>query len=117
MRTPISEDALLAAYADELHVAENGETDRMPEPVVRLAENLAAQLGEDDEALLEWKRRKLGYTQAATWLGVKRDTVAHRTLRLTARLQNAAQIFLESLNDEEVRIIQRFVNGKMRGGK
>jgi DNA-directed RNA polymerase specialized sigma24 family protein len=116
-RKIVSEDVLLVAYAQELDSIENGEPARMPEPLMRLAENLAAQLGDDDEALLEWKRRKLGYTQAAAWLGVKRDTVAHRTIRLTARLQKAAQLFLETLSDEEIRIIRRFASGKGRGDK
>jgi hypothetical protein len=78
---------------------------------------LAAQLGENDEALLEWKRRKLGYTQAAEWLGVKRDTVAHRTLRLTARLQKSAERFLETLSEDDLRIIRRFVDGNTRSEK
>jgi DNA-directed RNA polymerase specialized sigma24 family protein len=116
-RKIVSEDGLLVAYAQELDSIENGEPARMPEPLMRLAENLAAQLGDDDEALLEWKRRKLGYTQAAAWLGVKRDTVAHRTIRLTARLQKAAQLFLETLSDEEIRIIRRYASGKGRGDK
>ena len=115
-RKIVSEDGLLVAYAQEMDAIDSGEPARMPEPLIRLAENLAAQLGDDDEALLEWKRRKLGYTQAA-WLGVKRNTVAHRTIRLTARLQKAAHQFLETLSDEEIRTIRRFVSGKGRGDK
>jgi len=115
-RKMLREDELVAAYNAEL--SDEGDAGaRLPEPLVRLAENLASQLGEDDEALLEWKRRKLGYTQAAVWLGVKRDTVAHRTLRLTARLQKAALQFLETLSDDELRIIRRFVGDSKRGDK
>lgn len=116
-RKLVSEDELLAAYAHELHAGDIDDPVRMPKPLLKLAETLASQLGEDDEALLEWKRRKLGYTQAATWLGVKRDTVAHRTLRLTARLQKSAQTFLESLSEEERRIVRRYMSGHKRGEK
>ncbi len=84
---------------------------------MKLASALAAQITEEEEALLEWKRRKLGYTQAAEWLGVKRDTVAHRTLRLTARLRKAAQTFLETLSDDEILIVRRFIDGIGRGEK
>jgi len=112
-----SDDRLLGTYADELRATDHGEPVKIPEPLMKLAEALAAEISEEDESLLEWKRRKLGYTQAAIWLGVKRDTVAHRTLRLTARLQKAAQGFLESLSDEEIQVIRRFVNREKRGDK
>lgn len=107
---------LLGSYADELRASEQVDQTELPEPLMRLAKSLASQITEEEEALLEWKRRKLGYTQAAAWLGVKRDTVAHRTLRLTARLQKATQEFLESLGDEEIQIVQRFIDG-VRGDK
>lgn len=116
-RKLLRENELLEAYKEDLNVEETQESARLPEPVFRLVENLVSQIGEDDEALLEWKRRKLGYTQAAAWLGVKRDTVAHRTLRLTARLQRAALKYLESLSHEEMRTIQRYMNGRSRGDK
>jgi hypothetical protein len=116
-RNMFREDELLAAYKEEVSDVDDDDSARIPEPLLRLAENLASQLGEDDEALLEWKRRKLGYTQAAAWLGVKRDTVAHRTLRLTARLQRASLKFLESLSDDEIRTIRQFMSGPRRGDK
>jgi DNA-directed RNA polymerase specialized sigma24 family protein len=112
-----SDDRLLGAFAAETNEADQGEQPKVAEPLMKLAEALASEISEEDEALLEWKRRKLGYTQAAIWLGVKRDTVAHRTLRLTARLQRAAQGFLESLSDEEIEVVRRFVSGQKRGDK
>ena len=108
---------VLGFYADELRSSEEVDQTELPEPLMRLAKSLASQITAEEEALLEWKRRKLGYSQAAAWLGVKRDTVAHRTLRLTARLQKSAQEFLESLGDEEVEIIRRFTDGIKRGDK
>lgn len=116
-RKELGTSQMLGFYADELPTSEHPEQAELAEPLVKLAKALASQITEEEEALLEWKRRKLGYTQAATWLGVKRDTVAHRTLRLTARLQKAAHEFLESLGEEEVRVIQRFIDGARRGDK
>jgi hypothetical protein len=116
-RKLMSEDGLLQAYAEEMNTVQNGEPSRMPEPLMKLAENLAAQLGEDDEALLEWKRRKLGNTQVAQWLGINRDTAAHRTLRLTARLQKAAYKFLASLGEDDLRAIKRFFDGNTRSDR
>ena len=111
----LREDELLAAYTEESACVDDDSSSEIPEPLLRLAENLASQIGEDDEALLEWKRRKLGYTQAAAWLGVKRDTVAHRTIRLTTRLQRAALKFLETMSDDDIRTIRRFMSGEKRG--
>jgi DNA-directed RNA polymerase specialized sigma24 family protein len=104
-------------YANELRCVDNVEQTELAEPVMRLAKSLASQITEEEEALLEWKRRKLGYTQAAEWLGIKRDTVAHRTLRLTNRLQKAAHEFLKSLSDDEIQIVERFIDGIRRGDK
>jgi DNA-directed RNA polymerase specialized sigma24 family protein len=108
---------VLGSYADELRESDQAQHIELSEPLLRLAKSLASEITEEEEALLEWKRRKLGYSQAAAWLGVKRDTVAHRTLRLTARLQKAAEKFLESLNDEEIQIVRRFIDGVRRGDK
>ena len=108
---------VLGSYADEMRSSDQAENAELAEPVIRLAKSLASQITEEEEALLEWKRRKLGYTQAAAWLGVKRDTVAHRTLRLTARLQKAAAQFVESLSAEEIEVVRRFIDGVARGDK
>jgi DNA-directed RNA polymerase specialized sigma24 family protein len=110
-----SDDRLLGTYADELTPTEHSDPLKVSEPLMKLAEALAAEMSDEEEALLEWKRRKLGYTQAAIWLGVKRDTVAHRTLRLIARLQKQAHQFLESLSDEEIQVIRRFLSREDRG--
>jgi DNA-directed RNA polymerase specialized sigma24 family protein len=110
-----SDERLRIAYAEHMGRSDTSEPAELAEPLTRLAKVLESLITEDEEALLEWKRRKIGYTQAAMWLGVKRDTVAHRTLRLTARLQRAAQELLESLSDEEIHEIRRFMNGLKRG--
>jgi DNA-directed RNA polymerase specialized sigma24 family protein len=110
-----SENRLLGDFADDLRDSEQDQWSTPPEPIVKLAEALASRIDADEEALLEWKRRKLGYTQAAAWLGLKRDTVAHRTLRLTARLQKVALQHLESLADDDLRQVQRFMDRIKRG--
>jgi DNA-directed RNA polymerase specialized sigma24 family protein len=111
-----SGDAQLAAsYADDVP-REAGERSGAIDPALaRLVSALTKGLSPDDLLLLTWKSEMVGYTQIAAWLGVKRDTVAHRAARLATKLRQAAATLVEALDDEDRAAVERLLR-RIDGG-
>jgi DNA-directed RNA polymerase specialized sigma24 family protein len=85
---------------------------RLPDPVMRLVDEIVGTLTEEEELLLIWKGHRITYSTIAEWLGESRSAVAQRIWRLTRRLMGVTEHVLASFSTEDRETIRRFLGGE-----